>query len=149
MGLKKVLKYYILGESLKEIEANRILDKISKKKNLTDRERKFLDLYNYNSDDKDYMYLSKNSTCERIKLLLKNGKPIICDLSDRNGRFGLPIIDIKYNHTEQDSIIFMKGNETHKLKDSFLYNLIYNIESDKYSLQEQDEYYEKIKIDND
>ena len=148
MGLKKVLKYYILGESLKEIEANRILDKISKKKPLTNRERKFLDLYNYNSDDKDYMYLSKNSTCERVKLLLQNGKSITCDLSDRNGKFGLPIVDIENNHTEQDSIIFMTGNETYKLQDRFLYNLIYNIKLHKYSLQEQDEYYEKITIGN-
>ena len=66
MGLKKTLKYYILGESLKEIEANRILDKVSKKKALSDRENRFLELYNYKSEEtpKDLMYLSKNTTCE-------------------------------------------------------------------------------------
>ena len=35
MGIEKVFKYYLLGESLKEIEVNRILNKISKKSILT------------------------------------------------------------------------------------------------------------------
>ena len=44
MGLKKTLKYYILGKSLKEIEANRILDKISKDgyEKLTAKEKEIL-----------------------------------------------------------------------------------------------------------
>lgn len=93
MGLKKTLKYYILGESLKEIEANRILDKVSKKKALSDRENRFLELYNHKSEEfpKDFMHLSKNTTCERVKNLIDNGSSVICDLSDRNGRIGLPI----------------------------------------------------------
>ncbi len=57
MEIKKLFKYYILGESIKEIEMNRILDKISKKGKLTKREKEFLNLYNEtsNSDDKDFM----------------------------------------------------------------------------------------------
>ena len=35
-------------------------------------------------------------------------------------------------------------NETHQLHDRFLYNIIYNNIKKEYSLQEQDEYYEKI-----
>ena len=146
MGLKKALKYYILGESLKEIEANRILDKISKKKSLSDRETRFLELYNRKSEEthKDLMYLSKNTTCDRVKNLIDNGKSVICDLHDRDGRIGLPIIDIDNTHSNDHCTIFMSGNETYKLEDRFLYNLIYNQRSNKYSLQEQGEYYEKI-----
>ena len=34
-------------------------------------------------------------------------------------------------------------------EDSNLYNLIYNIKKDEYSLEEQDEYFEKIESKND
>ena len=151
MGLKKALKYYVLGESLKEIEANRILDKISKQKTLSDREKRFLELYNHKSEDnpKDLMYLSKNTTCERVRNLIDNGKLVICDLHDRDGKIGLPIVDIDNTHTDDDCIIFMSGNETYKLQDRFLYNLIYIQKANKYSLQEQGEYYEKINHGND
>ena len=151
MGLKKTLKYYILGESLKEIEANRILDKISKKKSLSDREKRFLELYNHKTEEapKDHMYLSKNTTCERVRTLIDSGKSVICDLHDRDGKIGLPIIDINNTHTDDDCIILMRGNETYKLQDRFLYNLIYIQKSNRYSLQEQGEYYEKINHGND
>ena len=151
MGLKKTLKYYILGESLKEIEANRILDKVSKKKTLSDRENRFLELYNYKSEEtpKDLMYLSKNTTCERVRTLLDGNMMVICDLSDRDGKIGLPILNIENIHSEDDCTIFMRDNETYKLQDRFLYNLIYNQKLNKYSLQEQGEYYEKIEQNNE
>ena len=38
----------------------------------------------------------------------------------------------------------MKHGENHRLHDKFLYNLIYNIKRDEYSLEEQDEYFEKL-----
>lgn len=149
MGLEKAIKYYLLGKSLKEIEANRILDKISKRKVITEREGKFLELYHHTTEDKDYMYLSKNSTCDKIKTLLENKKSIICDLSDRDGRIGLRILSIENNFNMENCVIFMSHNNSHTLEDKFLYNLIYNLKSDKYSLQVQDEYFEKINIKND
>ena len=148
MSIKKVLKHYLLGESLKEIEINRILTKVSKKSTLNDREARFLELYNHINDDKDLMYLSKNSTCERIKFFLDNGKKVICDLHDRNGLIGLPIIDINNNYDNEYGLIIMKS-ETYQLKDSFLYNLVYNKKLNRYSLQEQDEYFEKLEVRND
>jgi hypothetical protein len=147
MGIKKVLKYYLLGESLKEIEVNRILNKVSKKKILTEREKKFLELYNHKSDDKDLMYLSKNTTCERVKFFLDGGKKVICDLHDRNGLIGLPVLDVVNNYEDEFGLIIMK-NETHQLNDRFLYNLIYNNKLNRYSLQEQDEYFEKLEVKN-
>ena len=147
MGIKKVLKYYLLGESLKEIEINRILNKVSKKKILTEREKKFLELYNHKTDDKDLMYLSKNTTCERVKFFLEVGKKVMCDLHDRNGLIGLPIIDVQNNYEDENGLVIMK-NETCQLKDRFLYNLIYNQQLNRYSLQEQDEYFEKLEVRN-
>jgi hypothetical protein len=143
MGIKKTLKYYLLGESLKEIELNRILDKISSKLLLSDRENKFLELYSQSieEDDRDFMYLSKNLTYKKVTLLLESNKKVICDLSDRDGKIGLPIIKI------ENKSILMINNEIHVLKDKFLYNIIYNNKCSHYSLQEQDEYFEKIMIE--
>lgn len=145
MEIKKLFKYYFLGESIKEIEMNRILDKISKSKSLTNREKNFLDLYNYSQDDdKDLMYLSKNTTFKKIKDFLERGKKVICDLHDRDGKIGLEIKDIKNNIEEETCSLKLKDDSNHELHDKFLYNLIYNIKKNQYSLQEQDEYFEKI-----
>lgn len=144
MDIKKTFKYYLLGESLKEIEVKRILNKKGK---LTEREQKFIDLYNHLSEDKDIMYLSKNTTCEKVKFLLNSGKKVICDLHDRNGLIGLPITDINNVYDDEYGIIIMK-NENFKLNDRFLYNLIFNRKLNRYSLQEQDEYFEKLEVRN-
>ena len=45
----------------------------------------------------------------------------------------------------------MRGGEEHTLEDRYLYNIIYNINKGEYSLESQDEYFEKIEAgyDND
>ena len=149
--VKRLIRYYLLGESLKEIEMNKILDKISKKQRLTSREKNFLELYNHTSDDdsKDYMMLSKNVTFKRVKQLLDSQKKVICDLHDRDGKIGLQIIDIE-NDIEKDFCkVILKGGVIAKLQDNFLYNIIYNLKKNLYSLTEQDEYFEKIEHSND
>lgn len=149
--VKRFFKYYILGESLKDIEMNRILDKVSKKKKLSDRERCFLDLYNETTDDetKDYMMLSKNTTFNRVSDLLDKKKTIICDLFDRDGKIGLPIISIENRFEEDDCKLNLKGGYSHFLNDRFLYNIVFNLKKGQYSLQQQDEYFEKIESKND
>ena len=151
MKIKKLIKYYLLGESIKEIELNRILDKISAGKKLTKKEINFLNLYQHTREEsmKDFMYLSKNSTFSKLEDLLASGKKVICDLHDRNGRFGLPITRVENIFEEDGCTIFMKGGERHMLEDKFLYNIIYDAKKDSYSLQEQDEYYEKIEAASD
>lgn len=151
MKIQGAIKHYILGKSIKEIEADRILDKISKGKELSDRERGFLDLYNITSNDltSDFMFLSKNIACDKINYLLKNDKLVICDLCDRNGKFGLRILDIVNNYEDNKSIIYMSGDEKFYMTDRCLYNIIYDIKRNKYSLQLQDEYYEKVNVEND
>lgn len=143
MNFKKIFSY--LGDSLKEIEMNRILDKIHKKFKLTSKEKKLLSIYSSSKDeDKDLMYLSKNTTYKKIKDLLDKNKIVICDLHDRDGKISLPIVSITNNIEDEICMIYMKDGFTHQLHDKFLYNLIYNVKKNLYSLQEQDEYFEKI-----
>lgn len=151
MKIKKLIKYYLLGESLKEIELNRILDKIGNKEPLSERETNFIELYQTTREDimKDYMLLSKNSTYSRIKELLEIKKKIICNLHDKNGKFGLEITGAENDFESNACRISMKGGEVCYLDDRYLYNITYSIKKDQYSLQEQDEYYEKIEVKND
>jgi hypothetical protein len=145
MTFKKFIKHYLLGESVKEIEMNRILDKVGKKKNLEDREKRFLDLYYSEDKMKDFLYLSREDAFKRVKDLIGKGETVICDLSDRDGKFGLKIVSIENYFTDDSSVIKMKGS-TCKLEDKFLYNIIYDIRKNEYSLQVQNEFYEKIPV---
>ena len=151
MKIKRIIKYYLFNESVKEMELNKILDKVSNRKSLTTRERNFLELYKTTREEdmKDFLYISKNSAFKKISELLEIGKKVICDLHDRNGKIGLEITGIENNFEEDTCVITMKGEEKHQLHDKFLYNLIYSIKKDEYSLQEQDEYFEKIESKND
>ena len=151
MKIKRIIKYYLFNESVKEMELNKILDKVSNRKSLTIRERNFLELYKTTREEdmKDFLYISKNSAFKKISELLEIGKKVICDLHDRNGKIGLEITGIENNFEEDTCIITMKGEEKHQLHDKFLYNLIYSIKKDEYSLQEQDEYFEKIESKNE
>lgn len=146
MKIKKIFKYYLLGESLKEIEVNRILDKISKKSKLTQKEKTFLSLYNETSKEteKDYMLLSRFVVCSKIEEILSSNLSVICNLTDRDGKIGLPILDVK--NVKEDSVLILKGEKKLPIKDNFLYNLIYNTKKREYSLEEHDEYFEKIEV---
>lgn len=145
--MKKLVNYYLLGKSLKEIEMDRILDRIHKKIDISSKEKRFLDLYNHTTTyDRDLMLLSKNTTFSKISELLRMGKRVICDLHDRDGKIGLIITDVK-NDIESSTCDIIMKNDKHKLHDRFLYNLIFNNKKDEYSLQEHDEYFEKIEIE--
>jgi O-phosphoseryl-tRNA(Cys) synthetase len=150
--IERIINYYFLNKSVKEMELIKIKNKVAKKDPLTKREILFLDLYQSTmkeSDLKDFLYLSKNSTFSKIKDILEKGVKIICNLHDKNGKFGIEVIDIENNFEDETCIIRMKHEESHKLHDKFLYNLIYNTKKNEYSLEEQDEYFEKIESKND
>jgi hypothetical protein len=144
--IERFIKYYLLKESVKQMEVNKIMDKISKKKTLTKREQNFLELYQstHKEEIKDYLYLSKNSTFSKVMNLLEKKIKVICNLHDKNGKFGMEIVKIENNFEDETCIITMVHEENHKLHDKFLYNLIYNNKKNEYSLEEQDEYFEKI-----
>jgi hypothetical protein len=149
--IERFIKYYLLNESVKDMELNKIRVKVSKKKALTKRERDFLELYQATNkeDMKDFLYLSKNTTFSKILELLESKIKVICNLHDRNGKFGMEIVKIENNFEEETCMITMIHDEHHKLHDKFLYNLIYNTKRREYSLEEQDEYFEKIEAKND
>ena len=56
-----------VNESIKEEELNRILDKISSNKKLTDVERKFLNIFNKSSEEhyQDSICITKNDVFNR------------------------------------------------------------------------------------
>jgi hypothetical protein len=148
MGFRKFIKSYLSLESFKEIELNRILDKMIKKSSVTNQEKNFLDSYEDTDDEylKDYLLLSKNNAFNKIKNILDNNKEVICDLYDRDGKIGLKVLDIKNDFESETCIITLKGGLKHILHDRFLYNLLYNGKKGNYSLQSQDEFFEKIPV---
>ncbi len=144
--IERFIKYYLFKESVKQMEVKKIMEKISKKKTLTKREQNFLELYQATQVEelKDFLYLSKNSTFSKILELLEHNIKVICNLHDKNGKFGMEIIKIENNFEDETCTITMVHDEHHKLHDKFLYNLIYNTKKKEYSLEEQDEYFEKL-----
>ncbi len=142
-------KYLVLKNSISDSRVNSILDKILVGGKLTKEENSFLDKFDFmiNFDLKDYSYISKNMAVEIIESLLKKNIEIICDLEDRDGKFGDVIVKIKNNFEGNRCEIYLKKGEKCYLEDKFLYNLFYNINKNNYSLTVQDEYFEKITID--
>jgi hypothetical protein len=148
MKFKKILQNFRIPESLKEMELNLILDKITKRVRLNGKEKSFLETYkDINDDDlKSFAMLSRLTTVEKINSLIDSKKKIICDLKDRDGKLGLQIVKIENLDEDEVSIINLKDGSTFKMKDNFLYNIIYNLKKDIYSLEASDEFYEKLKV---
>jgi len=151
MKFKKFISYLNLRESLKEVELNQILDKISKKLKLTYGEESFLNKFGKVKDDdlKDYKMLSIQSTFDKISDLIDNNKKVICNLFDKNGKIGMQIISIYNDYENEICILELKNGEKIDLKDNYLYNIIYNIQKDSYSLEAEDEFFEKIPVKNE
>jgi len=136
-----------VNESVKDDELNRILDKMSEGKPLNDVEKRFLSMFDKSNEDdyKDFSYLTKNDAFDRIKDILSEGRKVICDLYEKN-KVGIEIVSV-FNQFESEScFIVLKDGERIELKDNYLYNIVYDIKKDEYSLQSQDQYYEKIPI---
>jgi hypothetical protein len=151
MKFKKFISYLNLRESLKEIELNSILDKIAKRMKLSSGEETFLDTYDNVKEDelKSFAMLSRQSATEKIDTLIESGKKVICNLEDRSGKIGLEIISTENFTDEETTILKLKHSETYKMKDNFLYNLIFDIKKNIYSLEASDEFFEKIPVKND
>jgi len=151
MGFKKFISYLRITESLKEIELNKILDKISKSTKLSSKEEDFLGKYNNisDSDIQDYTMLSRQSTFERLNDLIQNEKKVICNLIDRNGKIGIQIHSIYNDYENEICILELKNGEKIDLKDNFLYNIFYDFNKDTYSLEIEDEFFEKIPVRNE
>jgi len=151
MDLKKFISYLNIKESLKEIELNNILDKISKKVKINGKEKDFLVKYDKISDldIKDYRMLSRQSTFEKIKELIERNKKVICNLIDRDGKINIQIKSLYSDYENEKYILILKHDEKIELKDSYLYNIIYNLQKDNYSLEAGEEFFEKLTVKNE
>lgn len=151
MGFKKFISYLNLSESLKEIELNKILDKISKSINLSSKEKEFLGKYDNISDEdlKDFRMLSIQSTFEKIKDLIDKNKKVICNLIDRDGKINTEIKSVYSDYENEKYTLILKHDERIELQDNYLYNIIYNLQKDNYSLEAGEEFFEKIPVKNE
>jgi len=148
MSFKKFLGYVSSPFSSKEDILDVLLDKINSGEKLTTKEKEFMDHYEEtkDSDVKDFMLLDKQLVIEKLDGLISKNKTVICDLTDKDGKIGLPIIEIDHIVGDDFCYLILKHGEKVILRDNFLYNLIYNVSKGEYSLQSQDEYYEKLSI---
>lgn len=139
------------SESLKDKELNRILDKISSGETLSEIEKRFLSNYGAIPDEfyQDFSFLTKNDVFDRIKEMLETGRKVVCDLTDRDGKIGVEIESVNNYIDSEFCHLILKNNQRVDLKDSYLYNIIFNPKKDEYSLQIQDEFYEKLPISNE
>lgn len=151
MGFKKFILKYFKTESLKDQHLNKILDKIKGGANISKREKRFLDNYDDRKDEDimDYHMMDKLKTFNKITDILEREKKIICNLTDRNGKVGIEINTISNNYQQQETIIYLTNDDEIILKDNYLYNIIYNFSKDTYSLEEDEEYFEKIPVQSD
>lgn len=148
------MKYLNIRETIKDDEINDVLDKILDHKSsdgkikLTEKETVYLNRINSMIDDDivNLSHLSKSTTFKKILQLLEKNKKVICDLYDRNGLIDDEIVEIINDFKQDICILKLKHGDTSQLNDRFLYNINYNIKNDTYSLTVQDEYYEKIPI---
>jgi len=150
MSFKKFLKYLNINESsFKETRLNKILDKMNKGLKISKREQKFLNRYDKTTDDdfKDYKMMTKESTFTKILELLELNIKVVCNLVDRNGKISLPIESIYKNYELGKTFMKLSNGEEIELKDNFFYELNYEFDKDFYSLEEVDEFYEKIPVE--
>jgi len=149
MGFKSFI--HKVKESYRDRKKDEILDKMIAKKPITDFEKEFLKNFDTidTKDMMDFVMLDKQTTHNQITYLLNKGCKIICNLSDRNGKIGLPIVSIYNDFNDEFSTVKVTSGEKCKLKTNYLYNIIYNNRKNEYSLEEHDVYYEKIPVNND
>ncbi len=151
MKFKKFLSYFKSNESIKEDRLDEILDKISNKIKLDKSEQDFLDRYNEISDNDmiGFEMMSFDSTFRKITELLEDGKKVICNLSDKDGKIGIEIDSIYNDYEREVCRIKLKNGEKFILKDNFLYNILFDMRKNEYSLEYQDEFFEKLPVKND
>lgn len=144
-------KYLVLRTTIKDSETDRILDKIISKIKLTKKEIEFLKRYDeiIDSDLNDYSHLSRMMVFDKITTLLEKKKKVICNIHDRNGKIDDEIISIHNDFEKEICALNLKHGEIANITDKFLYNIFYDIKKDIYSLTVQDEYFEKIIIEDE
>jgi len=144
---KKINIIFSLKDNPKIFELNKVLDKISQKNQLSQREYDFLDKFGTidEEDFKDYNFLS---LMDLFYIMNKIDKNIILNIKDREGKINQQILEVHYRYEDCKIYLILKHGD-YTLTDNFLYKLEYEFKHDNYSLDIESEYYEKIIIDND
>jgi len=137
--------------TLKDQELNFILQKIQDGAYISESEKNFLNNFDTISDNDllDFSHLSKNQIFEKICNLINNGKKIICNLYDKDGKINEQIISITNDFESDCCILFFKHGLKYKIYDNFLYKLIYDLKKDIYSLESNGQFFEKIEKSDD
>lgn len=137
-----------INETVKEVTLNKILDKLSRKKTISDSEREFLDNFE-KSEGRDWRMISKEDLAKETRNLLSRGEKVICNLHDRDGKIGIQVKEVINRFGDETTTLVLKGGENIKLSDRFLYNIIWKTKDNYYSIEEDSEYFEKIPVKND
>lgn len=151
MDIKKFISYFNFSQSIKEIELNKILDKISRKIKLSPEEKTFLGNYEQVIEDdiKNYKLLTPLSTFQKLQELISKNKKIICNIEDRNGKIDIQIKEVYSDYENESYFLILKNEQKVKLQDNFFYNILYILKKDYYSLESEEEFFEKISVKNE
>lgn len=135
--------------SLKTKQLNLILDKLSSKGKISQNEKSFLDSFEKLSDKDfcEFSMLTSNEAESKIEYLIHNNIDVICNICDDLGPLGYKINDIIEDNGSK--ILILEKNYTLELKDNCFYDLKYDIQKIKFSLESNNEYYELIPINNE
>jgi len=138
-------------EKNKNLELDFVLEKIKQKKTLNSHELEFLCKFDSieEIDHTDFSHLSKNQVFEKVTYYLSKSKKVICNIKDKNGMIDDEIISISNDFEKEYCILRLKHGETCKIEDKNFYKITYYFEKNIYSLEIQDEFYEKITIQNE
>lgn len=140
----KILKFTTFLES-KEDRLNDILDKMNRKKELTNFEKDYLKKYNDldDNDYDDYFHLSKDGLFDKVENLLDDGIKILCEIDDNNIGY---INSIHDRFVEEESYVILDNDKKLFIKDNYSYSLVFNSDKNQYQLNIQDKFYEKLPV---
>lgn len=140
-----------VNNRIKNLELDFILEKIKSKKSLSESEIRFLSEFDSipEIDHQSFSHLTKNQVFDKVSYYLLKNKKVICDLKDKNGKIDDEIITISNDYENDYCLLSLKHGETFKLRDNYFYKITYNLTKDYYSLESQDEFIEKIRIENE
>ena len=128
-----------LKNSLKNDKLNALLSKISDGKPLTDSEKNFLDNYDdvREEDLRDYTHLNSSDVYNKVSDLISRKKEVL--YLDKK------VEDVQYI---KDDICLITFSDIIKLKDNYLYQITHN-DDYTYTVNVQDEFFEKLPLRND
>lgn len=137
------------SQSLKTIQLNYILDKISESTSLNTKELSFLDAFQDIDDSYfgEFSMLNSSTVIEKIDYLLRMKFEVICNLCDSIGPINLKINDTYISNNKHH--LLLEKDDSLLLEDNCFYDLKYNLKFCRFSLESNNKYYELLPIKNE